>query len=73
MSSLIVMSSQNLARIAIFGLFVTQILESNGQIFYPNAASVNDFHVGDMLNVSLANPYGVASLLLYCNNESTCR
>ena len=67
------MFSQNLARIAIFGLFLTQAFEGNGQIFYPNATSVNDFHVGDTLVVDLVNPYGPARLLRYCSYEALRR
>ena len=67
------MPSPNLASIVILGLFLNFFLESNGQFFYPNAASVNDFHVGDTLVVDLANPYGPARLLFLCTDEAVRR
>lgn len=43
---------------------------ANGQIFYPNAGSVSDFHVGDTLTVELLS-YDVPSRLsLFCSNEA---
>ena len=67
------MSSQDLARIAIFGLFLTHLVEGQSEILYPNLASVDDFHVGDTIIVDLVNSYGLARLLLYCSSESARR
>ena len=64
---MLVMSSLPLARITIISFFLAYLFQGNSQILYPNSASVNDFHVGDTLNVSLVNPYESARLLLYCS------
>lgn len=62
------------AWLKLFSFFLALLFEAaSGQIFYPNAGSINDFRVGDKVIVSLVNPYASANLALYCSYKEIRR
>ncbi|KAL8785266.1 MAG: hypothetical protein Q9213_003470 [Squamulea squamosa] len=54
-----------MARLTALFILLTWLSKVNGQIYYPNAGSINDSHVGDQVVVEFANPYKAAKSQLY--------
>ena len=55
---------------AILASFFFQEVATYGFI-YPNANSVNSFHVGDVINVSWTSSFSKPSLQLFCGHRKT--